>query len=66
MKHTWHSGTTSQNKELIITLHRRVFTGGTMLKGQSKLSKIFSFQDYAQLIQIFHSSCGINFYLKQQ
>jgi hypothetical protein len=56
MTHPWQSETTSQNKELIINLHRRIFTGGTMLKGRSKLSKTISLQDYVQLIQTFHSS----------
>jgi hypothetical protein len=44
-------------RELIINLHRRIFTGGSMLKGRSKLSKTISLQNYVQLIQTFHSSC---------
>jgi hypothetical protein len=48
-----HSGTTSQNKEFITSLHLHIFTGGTITRGPSKLSKTISLQDYVQLIQTF-------------
>jgi hypothetical protein len=34
----------------MINLHHHIFTGGKMLKGQSKLSKTIPFQDYVLLI----------------